>query len=272
MSNITNVKGIVWHIHIGVESIGLCFHFIGIFAIMLSNKKSNQRLILFFLSVGEILFVICNLCILFDVVSKACYTLLYIAMFQNVLNMFILTIDRLVCVINPLKYNVRVTMSRIKKVIFITWILSITFGVLKCAFPQFTGYCKFVVFFLYLLYIIVVLVTYSLVGIAIRKSNEQFRPGLCMQEGLKKELVLPSAIIANFILFYLIPVAILSIPVHVKVLYKTLCHLFIGVGLALNPIVYIIFIRQYREVLTNCWKRYRGKTEAREVQADGHLT
>jgi hypothetical protein len=45
----------IWSVDVGMNSIGLCIHAMGLYAIIVSKKKSNQSIILCNLSVVEML-------------------------------------------------------------------------------------------------------------------------------------------------------------------------------------------------------------------------
>ena len=123
--------------------VAFIFHTMGIYAIIVYKKQSNQTLILSNLSIVEITMTICE--IVNDIVRlvryredvfnsvKGMHDLLlnrlppvydeinaffYITVgIKIVLIMTLLTIDRLICAIDPLKYKVYLTTSRMKKIL-----------------------------------------------------------------------------------------------------------------------------------------------------------
>ena len=126
-----------WGMDLGAFCIAILLHGVGLFAIYLYKKKSNQNLILSFLSLPEILIALCG--IVFKIYMETliipklfhdiCITIQNISIYELVLTMYILTLDRMICVVNPLKYKLRMTRTKIKIIILISWIISITLGV-----------------------------------------------------------------------------------------------------------------------------------------------
>ena len=108
---------------------------------------------------------------------------------------YILTLDRMICVINPLKY------------ILISWITSTTLGELRETIPYPGGkWINNVLTGIAVLYIIFVIITYSTVIMRFTRSREQFQStGVNQRTTFKKQFLVPGVIILTFILFYAIP-------------------------------------------------------------------
>ena len=129
---------IFYFLELLISCSALFLHTIGLLGIYYCEKKSNQNLILCSLSVSETIALVTwiitltfseaivqrlvNTFILITLIS-AC---LYIAHYQLLLVMIILTADRLVCAVNPLRYKHRVTRKRLKKILAVSWVVSLS--------------------------------------------------------------------------------------------------------------------------------------------------
>ena len=112
---------------ISASTISIILHFIGLYAIYLHKKKSNQNVILCFLSVSQISAVLHQ--IAFEVTlfyfhekipqcasnhmnllpKTAMFVFLsfyYTASYGGLLTMYVLNLDRFICALDPLKYKV----------------------------------------------------------------------------------------------------------------------------------------------------------------------
>ena len=146
MSNLN----INWVLSTTTNCVSFTLHALGIYSINAHKKKTNQMLILTNLSIVEMLSTIHAITSdtvtlnryrdvqfnstkimhevminthppLYQEISLCLYFLLGM---QIVLIMTILTTDRLICVINPLKYRANITTPKMKIVLSIAWIVS----------------------------------------------------------------------------------------------------------------------------------------------------
>jgi hypothetical protein len=278
-----NFHYLFWGMHLGALCIAILLHCIGLFAIYLYQKKTNQNLILSFLSFAEILIALCGIAFNIDAETSiiwkhpelfdACVTIPNISIYELVLMMYILTVDRMICVVNPLKYKLRMTRTKIKILILISWIISITLGVLRETIPYpgkkwinviFTG--------IGVLYIIVVIVTYSIVIIRVKRSRELFRTTNVNQEiKFKKEFLVPGLIILTLILFYAIPYPIYQLtPFNPRTLKEwqtqyirdRVCEILQVFGLVIDPIIYVFLTKHYRDIIMKKCVTCRRSNEA----------
>lgn len=127
---------------------GLILHTTGVYALLATEKKTNQSLLLLFVSISELCsltrkivryhsFVTDKTSIYNNKVYKyllgrviwyqheAYYFFLYFFTVEFLLMMITLTGERLVFALSPISYKARVEGSLLKKLIFITWIISI---------------------------------------------------------------------------------------------------------------------------------------------------
>ena len=127
-----------------LNGIAIITHVIGLISIYLYKKRTNGNIILGSLSMFELLIATSTIGTnshrltfvsksLFDI----CSTVRYVLIYELVFTMLILTIDRCVCMINPLKYNYRMTRKRIILSLIVSCLISITLGILKGIFKRF---------------------------------------------------------------------------------------------------------------------------------------
>ena len=165
----------------------LFLHTVGLLAIYFYDKKTNQNLILSSLSVSEVIALVtwiiesaCDEAIQRGLLNREALirimsTSVYIAHYQLLLVMIILTVDRLVCVINPLRYKSRGTRKRLIKVVAASWIFSSSIGITYFVTSNIaiqiviaTG-----IYLFGLLYVLFAFVTYSFIAIKQRRSRQK---------------------------------------------------------------------------------------------------
>ena len=138
----TTIYYVYYYVDLTVTCMAILLHCVGLLAIYLYHKKVNQNLILLSLSLSEIIFslraIACNFTLkavtagnLNPLVTIPFLKFLrYMALHEAKLAMFILTLDRAICAISPLKYKSRMTRKRTKIMIFISWVIAIILGVM----------------------------------------------------------------------------------------------------------------------------------------------
>lgn len=270
-STVTFVFQVLYMIAFGIA---LILHTLGIVAIYIYKKKTNQRFILLALSIAEMSLILCSIIQIFTSID---YTTIIVIKKTIILEMIfimcILTLDRLVCVTNPLKYHIRVTTWKIKFLVCVTWLVSMVMAVLRFMINRTVA--KIVLglnITIGVVLIILIIITYSLVLIKLKHSNEQFQTYRATVEGkVKRQFLVPAIILITFIFLYGIPSLIIHFSESfdqnndyeksgdIKIL---VCLLLQRIGLAADPFVYILFSKHYRGVLvkwfpTSCcfWRR-----------------
>ena len=188
---------VIWIIAIIINSAGLALHTIGIYAIIASKKRSNQTIILLNLSIvdiGGIIYDVANDIFrlirfqedVFDsqdnmrnllhnylpeIYQEISFTMYYAFGLQMVLNMIILTADRLVCVINPIKYKAYFKMSITRKILITSWMFSLFLGILYGTFPTVRFALSCLCVFIAVVFVILAIATYIFISHKIRVSN-----------------------------------------------------------------------------------------------------
>ena len=131
-----NLYYLFWGMWLGKYCIEILLHGVGLFAIYLYQKKKSKSNFNIF-KLAETLIAICGIVkkiymettIMPTLRNRISRVIHNISIYELVLMMYILTLDRMICVINPLKYKLRMTRTKIKIIILISWIISITLGV-----------------------------------------------------------------------------------------------------------------------------------------------
>lgn len=120
--------------------------------------------------------------------------------------MYVITGDRLVCIINALKYQSRVTKRRLRIAITLTCCFSITMEVLSDRLSSLVNINIFILIAVGFVYVVLAITTYSLVFWQVKKSNQQFNimPRRNV-ESIKKRFLVPRIIIFTFLLLYIFP-------------------------------------------------------------------
>lgn len=250
--------------------VGLFLHGFGIFAIVSHAKKSNQTILVFSLSSSEISIIINILCTIlitkFELLhlqgiwERASSTILYIVRNFTLLELFlvmiILTVDRLGSAINPIRYKIWMSRSRMKKVIFVSWIASLICGILTLVVRDILHAMQYILTGIGSLYIILVIATYSFIIYKVNQSREQFRLPTSRQshEGMKfkKEYLIPTLIIISFIVLYYLPLVIITILQsrgYLRTITIDLYNLLICLGLIFDPMIYVFLTKHYRDII-----------------------
>ena len=236
----------------GFWILAIILHVSGCYAIFLYKKKTNQNIILLFLSIVEVLTIISGALIetlpsteVVDIISE-------ILTFELLFIMYIITCDRLVCVMDPLKYNSRLTRKKVMMIITSTWVLAAILGVLLHVLRFMWVEIVFVAFVA--LYIILTIITYTAIIISLRKSRIKFGSNITDQrKKIKKEFLVPSIIIATFVLLYIVPFATLrssigdstgnnDVEFREEIYGDKVARTISAVGLLVDPLTYIFFV------------------------------
>ena len=171
-----------------------------------------------------------------------------IAMQEVLFMMIILTADRLVCIINPLLYKLRVTETRLKKLICVSWTLSLVFSLLFI-FKQVV--VPVVIFILFgSIYILLVIATYSIGIVKIRQARVQLRNNV-PHSRFRKEFLVPGLIISTYILLYFVPLLTEWLFNGGEVVFKEVLRLLVKSGLGGDPMIYVFLTKRYRDIIIN---------------------
>lgn len=232
-------------------------------------KRTNQNIILLSLSTAELLILLCKLIVHFHP-EQVILTTLASLRIEVVLIMFILTLDRLICVIDPSKHQSRLTEGKVKTLVFVTWIISTaTLGLQIISTSFFLKVATLFLGGISGIYLLFVICTYIAIVIKIKQSREQFGESRDEQsKTFKKQFLIPTIIICVFVFLYMVPGFILAYILQYSnensawnvTLYKEICLFLQGLGLIMDPIVYVLPTKQYRDMIMRCWlTRINGK-------------
>lgn len=199
-------------------SFAIIFHVIGFIALYYYKKRTNQNIIMFFLSVVEIGLAITGLLLVQNFHMKflspfphlVVLTIHEILVFELIFSMYILTMDRMICAIDPLKYKSRMTKINLIIYFAVSWLISLVLILLRNAFS--ISYQKALVLLAIIIcavYIALAFTTYLLIVITVKKSrNRVSSESTPRTKSIKKQYMIPMLIISTFLTFYLIPFGI----------------------------------------------------------------
>lgn len=262
-------NGIFW-LNISQYVFAALLHCTGMAVLCKYPKRTNPNLILFYLSLTEInLFVpgvafrihLDKVSFLSVPLKSILYLIENTAMIQLVFIMFILTIDRLVCSIDALKYRYRVTKKRLRIAIAATFVFSVTVAVSKeVVYYFFNDHYALLDSFVYyffmiagIAYVLLAVVTYVFIFWTTRKvSSRANRAGTVRSE--RKRFLISSLIILTFLLFYVVPYTFHG-KLHFKldVFWTTIMdettRTVMLMGLCADPVIYIFLSKRYRSVI-----------------------
>lgn len=256
--------------------IGLLLHTAGIYILTTSKRKTNQVLILISLSISEFL------CMLFGtaigiisivryeafvdtfrfyarLVEKVQLQGVAVDFFHTAFTveflsmMVILTGDRLVFALSPMKYKANIHKSIMLKIIAGSWFVSVIIGGLG-AIPgihTLTLFIRYMLIALGVICFLLVCITYSFILYKIKISQRQFNTAGNERTLQVKSLIVPGLIISSFVLLYGIPYIV---NVHFagcreKPELTAYMDFLIVFGFLVDPIVYIFLTKDYRDKL-----------------------
>ena len=277
-------------------TIGLSTHALGIYTLVMCKKRNNQVLILSVLSISEICFlvteILANIMLLrhhdtavfnnsstIPAFKQRIYPHAY-QVVEAVLNhlvicavnsmLIMLTLDRLFCVIWPLKYKILENKTTLCKLMAASAALSLLLGLL--AISKRTILVSIITNFLMASFsLISFAATYTIIALKINKSNKISNSGRESISVRKKRKVfrnqylVPCLVMTSYILLYFVPVCLVfymkkkRLSDDVYRVYRVL-WLVVDLGTISDPMIYILLVKSYREVIVkrlSCWRKER---------------
>ena len=263
---------------------GLILHGAGIFAIILRDRKTNQTLVLFWLSFVEALLLIQgiigqSLTLFYTTYSWHRNVFLQVfticnltSLFTLFFTMYILTADRLVCILTPLKHRIYFPRRRMKIVIMMSWIVSFLLGMLQYSLRE-IPVIQHMAIGIGALYIILVIITYSIIIYKVQQSRRRFRSSRTTQPRqvlkFRKEFLLPTMIIFNFIILFYVTLVLITVTGRQQHYILQSCLLLQYFGLLCDPLIYVLLTKHYRDIFVTKCLPCQQSNEARS--SDMHL-
>ena len=136
------------------------------------------------------------------------------SIFNLFFTMYILTADRLVCILTPLKHRIYFPRRRMKIVIMISWIVSFLLGMLQYYLRE-IPVIQHMAIGIGALFIILVIITYSIIIHKLQQSRRRFRSSRTTHPRqvikFRKEFLLPTMIIFNFIILFYVTLVLITV-------------------------------------------------------------
>ena len=240
-----------------VCGIAIAAHSFGLIAIYLYKKRTNQNIILACFSGAEIFSAIHR--ILNEILLRAFFkkdhlvtsiiagsvlpAIFFIGMYLICSFMYILSLDRFVFILSPLKYRSRMTRRRTILIILILSVVSITIGIIQ-GVTNLKG-PGLVLGGLYLVFSVVTYIT------IIRKSATSTLRAGRENNTFYKQFLVPIVLTLTVIVMYMMPLAVYSFTdTKGRLLSRTqFCLLPSYICLVIDAVTYILFMKQYRHTL-----------------------
>lgn len=260
---------VLFIINMLVIGIGILFHIIGILLIVSkSSEMSNQSILLVHLSVVSLLTLGTNIYAVhhksFHIFFSHYFIMVYyVAYITYILNLILLTLDRLLMAFVNIRYQSIVTRTKTTVSLIVTWLLAIGYGLMvkyasfyknRYAFVENESfiYNGFVVCFTAL--------SYTAIAIKIKVSARDVHSTRMVKENSKKYII-PLVIVFSFFLMNLLPPALQkAFPDQLtKTQTQYLTIGLIGVNCLNNlsdAIVYIFLQRTIRKRLMRYTREY----------------
>ena len=261
---------------LAISNISIMLHCIALYAIYLSTKKSNQNIILTSLSMGEIVASIHR--VLFEVGKQKKFFItrhaaeitlhcvhvasIYILVFIC----YVLILDRLVMVISPLKYNLRMSRTKVTAMAITCWFAGTLLGVLTNLLPlNIKNIIDAVGWFIGINQLLLVCITYVIIILKVRGSRNLY--GDRNNEGqlkFRKEFLIPTIVISTNILFFTCPLAVQAFfpwkmldknPTG-KYIVSALVQFLPHVGVVTDALTYVLLSPHYRRNLTRVMNKF----------------
>ncbi len=229
---------------------------LGIYLLCATKPLNNSKIILINLSSSEIanslIQITCNYLrhyypdkdtfLVVQKLSASCNICYYAV--------YLITVDRLIATINPLRYRIFATKKRLTRLILATWTLALS---LEISFFVSTAWFKLFDKHMWIaydvFYVILCLVTYATIFFKIR-SRRWFNND-------KKFFKITSLIILSFIICIVIPNVIFHLYAYTnKVLFEFLFMMWLT-GMMVDPIIYIFIQPELRSLLKSKFCRTR---------------
>lgn len=254
-------------LQISLDFIGLVCHGIGIYAIIMYKRKSNQKIILLNLCVSEVVMIICGIILntyenYSDIVPESFYKIFFcirmVTMLSGLFIMYILTFDRLICAINPLKYKLRITRTKLMIMFLISFLISVVLGVLSRVVLEYETIGRYVEQVMYImvgLYIVFAILSYSIIITIIRKSKVSFE--LSTQSGHQdnvKRYLVTGLIILSFVLCYVTSSLLRNIPIfRHDIVAVNISKFLVRIGCFVDPVIFVLLTPHYRKIVLRCF-------------------
>lgn len=258
----------VYTLPLAIACVSVVLNMAGIMALCSYHKKTNQNIILVYMSTAEIMMA-ANIIIWMaprDVTFSISY-LKYFTSLQWVLgtalvsSMYTLLIDRLICFTNPLKYKARLPRRRIKLILLVAAVISLVSGIPGFCIEHWflSGYqsALYISLCLIILYITLFFVAYGFAFHSLKKSRRRLRTSTQTHNKRRlKKFAVPGVILTSYLLFYCVPFMAIfyyhQMGMQRNNNYKFgTAKVLSLLGFVVDPMTYIFLSKHYRAAFSN---------------------
>ena len=204
----------------------------------------------------------------------------YVSNYQVLATMFILTCDRLICVLDTLKYGSRMTRKRMTIITAMSWVIIGGMGMGTAVSPMpLRHYLTEIGISIMVLYVVFAVITYTIIAVNVHRSKrlrqQPNREHQQRQVKFGKEFFVPFVLIISFITTYQIPLALhillpwngTTVKSRSKSLVYCFCRLLPYIGTLPDAITYVFFHKGYRENIKSIFAAKYCKPEPIPLEA-----
>ena len=240
-------------------------------AITERNKWANQNILLIHFSVVSFVNLFANGAAVYFKVYRILFphwyiVVYYIGYFAYIINLVLLTLERLLHFILHIKYQLLITKRRLFYSLLVLWISAISYGVgIKYGGlvnnAKYNNYAAFVYNGFVVLF---TAFTYIIILITVKKSSRVTNSSnLRREKSKKKKYIVPLCIVGSFFIFNVLPVIIIHAFGVPKKSFQVVVVGLIGVNVLsyfFDPIIYIYFQPKVRKKMHSLFLRFMRKT------------
>lgn len=243
---------LIFIINVIIIGVGILFHTLGIILIMSkSSEMSNQSILLVHLSVISFLALGTNMYAVHQksyhiLYSHVFITLYYTAYITYILNLILLTFDRLLMAFLNIRYEVFVTKTKTWMSLTAVWFIAIGYGFMVKYAPFYKNTTVFVEneSFIYNGFVVCfTAIAYAAIAMKIKISASEVHSARLTRESTKKYII-PLVIVISFFLFNMLPSIVENKIQHhlTKTQNRHLTVALIGVNCLNNLVDAVVYI------------------------------
>lgn len=250
--------------------VALCLHGLAIFCLCKHKKQNkNQKVLLINLSATEIIILLFKASYIglqtvmhknqtktdhkADLFSMISFYLYVLATFLLLFAMFLIIVDRFLCIHLHVRYSYVVTKIRLMKVIIAAWIVSTIIGLPIMFLEDLSKEYYLILAVLNIVYITMATVVYGIICLHLKRRRKRLQTKSKMENSVtnSKQFVVPFLIVITFIIFASLPQCInvwLSVTNGETINVRIITEILLVCGFIVDPLIYVFFNKSLRDV------------------------